>query len=156
VNWTALKPWLLMGLIFGVGMIAGASLVVVFHPEAPHGPPGLQQMRSHWLMHLTHELDLTQDQQTKIEPILTDASNQIEALHHEELDKISGIMDKANEKITPILTAQQQEELKKIRSERDHTFFAHPHSPDEGHRPGAGPMRDHSPGSSHGGPPPES
>ena len=145
---TPLKDWLLVALIFAVGMIAGASLMVAFRHEGPHEPPGAQQIRNHWLAHLTRALELTPDQQAKIEPILADAGNQIQALHRDEIDRISKIMDNANERIAPLLTPAQQEELKKIHSERERAFSGHLR-PWDGPRGPGGPN-----GFPPGGPPP--
>jgi len=137
VTWAALKPWLIMALIFGVGMVAGGSLVIAFHPGAPLNPPGEQQIRAHWMMHLTHRLHLTPDQEAKIEPIIADAVNHIQAQHDEEVGKFGQIMDAANEKIALILTPDQQAMLKKMMSERPHEFPGRPH-PWEGPGPGPG------------------
>ncbi len=125
MSWVALRPWLLMALIFGVGMVAGGSLVIAFHAGEPHGPPGIQQMRHHWMTHLAERLKLTAEQQAKIEPILADAANQIQALHRDEVERIAKIMDSANQQIEPLLTSAQQEQLKQIRSERQHAFSGH-------------------------------
>jgi Spy/CpxP family protein refolding chaperone len=146
VNRPAWKPWLVMVLIFVVGMIAGAALMIAFHAEGPHGPASSQQLRNHWMMHLTSRLDLTADQQAKIEPILTDAGNRIQQLHHEEVDQFAKIMDQANDQIAPLLTPDQQDKLKKMRSEREREFSGHlrpwegsRHSPGEGGFPHDGP-----------------
>jgi Spy/CpxP family protein refolding chaperone len=82
-------------------------------------------MRHHWLTHLSQRLNLTAEQQAKIEPILNDAANQIQALHRDEVERIAKIMDSANQQIEPLLTPAQQEQLKQIRSERQHAFSGH-------------------------------
>jgi Spy/CpxP family protein refolding chaperone len=131
-----------MALIFAVGMVAGGALVVAFHAGEPHGPPGLQQMRHHWMMHLAERLNLTSDQQAKIEPILADAANRIQALHRDEVDRIAKIMDSANQQIEPLLTPAQQEELKQIRREREHAFSGHMGPGGPGEFPHNGPPPD--------------
>jgi Spy/CpxP family protein refolding chaperone len=139
VTWATLKPWLIMALIFGVGMVAGGSLVVAFHSGASRNPPGaVQEFRAHWMMHLSHRLNLTADQQTKIQPIVADAIDQIQKLHNEEIDKLGQIMDQANEKIEPILTADQQARLKEMMQERPHDFSGRPHPWEGPHPPGPG------------------
>ena len=127
-----------MALIFGVGMVAGGSLVVAFHPEAPHNPPGVQQFKAHWMMHLSHRLNLTPDQQTKIAPIVAEAVDHIQSLHNEEIEKLGQIMDAANEKIEPILTPDQQAELKKMMSARRRDLPGHPRPWEGPHPPGPG------------------
>jgi hypothetical protein len=124
VSWQKFKPWFVMGLIFLVGVITGGALMFGFRADLSH-PPGPQQIRSHWLMHLTERLQLTPDQQAKIQPILEDAGGQIQSLHGEEIEKISHIMQAANDKITPLLTAQQQAEMKQMETERQGDFQRH-------------------------------
>jgi Spy/CpxP family protein refolding chaperone len=137
VTWSAFKPWLIMALIFGVGMVAGGSLVVAFRSEAPHNPPGVQQFKAHWMVHLSHRLNLTPDQEAKIQPIIAEAVNNIQSLHNDEIDKLGQIMDAANEKIEPILTPDQQAKLKEMMREHAREFSGHPHPWEEPH-PGPG------------------
>jgi Spy/CpxP family protein refolding chaperone len=142
-----------MALIFGVGMVAGGSLVVAFRPEASHSPPAVQQFKAHWMTHLSHRLNLTPDQQSKIEPIVAEAVTSIQSVHNEEIDKLSRIVDETNQQIEKYLTADQQAELKKMMSERPHEFSGHshswegPHSPGPGAGPGGSSPRDGQPGS---------
>jgi Spy/CpxP family protein refolding chaperone len=140
VNGSRLKPWLAMGLIFVVGMVTGAALLFSFRGEWMH-PPGAQQLRHLWLTHLTHRLNLTADQQAKIQPILADAGNQIQALHRGEVDRIAQIMNSANGRIAPLLTPEQQAELQKMEQEGRRDFSGHMRSwdgPPE-HHSGDGP-----------------
>jgi hypothetical protein len=106
-----------MGLIFVAGMVSGAALAISFRSAFTH-PPGIQQLRNHWLTHLTA------------------AGNQIQALHHEEIGRISQIMATANQQISPLLTPDQQAELKTMESERQHTFSGHGHPWGEPHGDG--------------------
>ncbi len=141
MNWQRAKPWLVLGLIFVVGMITGGALTFGFRADWSH-PPDEHQLRNHWLTHLTQRLNLTPDQQTKIQPILTKAGDDIQALHRDEVGRISHIMEGANDQIAPLLTADQQAELKKMESERQRDFSGHMHNWGEGHghpNPG-GPM----------------
>jgi hypothetical protein len=124
VSWQKFKPWLVMGLIFLVGVITGGALMFGFRPDLSH-PPGPQQIRNHWLMHLTERLQLTPDQQAKIQPILEDAGAEIQKHHRDELEQISQIMQAANDKITPLLTAAQQAEMKQMEAERKGDFQRH-------------------------------
>ena len=58
--------------------------------------------------HLTKELDLTADQQAKIQPIIDAAKPQIKAIHEEAMQKIKAIMESTGAQIRPLLNAQQQ------------------------------------------------
>jgi Spy/CpxP family protein refolding chaperone len=67
----AARPWIILGLIFLLGAITGSLLTIGFGPRP--GPPGAQQMGSHWMRHLTERLKLSDDQQKQIEPWIMDA-----------------------------------------------------------------------------------
>jgi Spy/CpxP family protein refolding chaperone len=120
-----IKPWLAMGLIFVAGMVAGAALTFGFHPMDWEHPPGPQQMQRHWISHLTERLNLTADQQTKIEGILRDAGEHIRQNHREEVDKISQVMAAADAQIFPLLDDNQKAEFKKMQGERQRDFSHH-------------------------------
>jgi Spy/CpxP family protein refolding chaperone len=127
-----LKPWFYLAVIFLAGGVTGASLVVGLGPRFSH-PPTDRQMRNTWMLNLTRRLNLTADQQAKIEPILTDA-------HRNEVEQISQIMKKANDQVAAVLTPDQQAELQKMQKEmeqnRDRMF------PGPGHHHPWGPHDD--------------
>ena len=126
MSWAVFKPWVMMALIFGVGMVAGGALVVAFHPAGmSEPPPNVQDLRNHWMMHLSHRLNLTADQQAKIAPILDDATSRIESLHREEVGNLGKIMDETNGKIAQFLTAEQKAQLAEMRNEREREFSGH-------------------------------
>jgi len=141
------RVWLFLGLIFLVGAVTGMSLTMVTVRWWLQ-PPGEQQRRNEWMMRLTHRLDLTADQQAKIQPILTDAETQIQTLHHDEVERMASIIDTANSKISPILTPDQQKQLQEMEAEREKRFGSRmhgPHGDSDGHDgdrhgpPGPGP-----------------
>ena len=112
------KPWLLLALIFGVGMVTGASLAIALRSHFDH-PPGGPQIRTHWMMHLTQRLNLTPDQQAKIQPILADAEQQILSVHRDEVGRVAQIIDQTNTQIAGILTPEQQVQLQQLGKEMD-------------------------------------
>lgn len=128
-----LKPWLILALIFVLGAATGVSLTIGLGPRFSH-PPGAQQMKNRMLMGLTHRLNLTSDQQAKIDPIVTSIQSQIQQVHREEVGRISRIMEAANTQILPLLNSDQQAELQKMEKEmesqhdRDRTSAGHLHS----------------------------
>jgi Spy/CpxP family protein refolding chaperone len=143
------RPWIILALIFVLGAVTGSLLTIGFGPRFSPGPPGPQEMGNHWMMRLTHRLNLTDDQQTKIRPIVTDAEKQIEGVYRPAVGQISKIMQDANASIAQVLTPDQQAELQKMEQEHQ-TFSHHMHGRDHGHGPGdfhgAGPGG-HPPGS---------
>ena len=60
------------------------------------------------LEHLTKELNLTADQQTKVAPIVDAAKPQIRAIHEETMQKMRTILENAGAQIRPLLTPEQQ------------------------------------------------
>jgi Spy/CpxP family protein refolding chaperone len=141
----ALRPWLIMGLIFLVGIATGVLLMIGLGPRVVPPPAGAQEIGNRWMMHLTYRLQLTEDQQAKIRPIVANAGLQIQAAHREDLNRISGIMEATDKSIAAVLTPEQQEELKKVERDRDMFFSGRMHGM---RRMGPGP------GGAGGGPPP--
>jgi Spy/CpxP family protein refolding chaperone len=61
--------------------------------------------------HLTKQLDLTPDQQAKVQPIVEAAKPQIQAIHQDAMQKTKAVMDNTMAQIRPLLTAEQQQKL---------------------------------------------
>jgi Spy/CpxP family protein refolding chaperone len=95
------------------GAIALGGFVVV-QAQAGPGGPGRWHGHAFGLQHLTEKLDLTSDQQAKVQPILDAAKPQIAAIHHEAMQKAKGVMDGTLSQIRPLLTADQQKKLDAI------------------------------------------
>ena len=60
------------------------------------------------LEHITETLNLTPDQQAKIQPIVDQAKPQIIAIHEDAMQKTKAIMDNVMSQIRPMLTPEQQ------------------------------------------------
>jgi Spy/CpxP family protein refolding chaperone len=119
-----LRPWLVMTLIFVLGIVTGVALALTFAPHGPP-PPGDKQMERHWLDHLTRRLHLTENQRAKIGPILEGASQQIRGVHREEVDRVGHIFDDVDARISTLLTPDQQSEFQKLKQERQDDFARH-------------------------------
>jgi Spy/CpxP family protein refolding chaperone len=59
-------------------------------------------------------LDLTAEQQAKVQPILDQAKPQIAAIHQEAMQKMHTVMNSTLSQIRPILTGDQQSKLDAI------------------------------------------
>ena len=98
--------------IAAAGAIALGGFVVV---QAQPGAGG-----RHWHGHafglrgITEKLDLTADQQTKVQPILDAAKPQIAAIHQEAMQKMHTVMNDSLSQIRPLLNADQQKKLDAI------------------------------------------
>jgi Spy/CpxP family protein refolding chaperone len=63
---------------------------------------------------LTAKLNLTADQQTKVQPILDAAKPQIATIHQEAMQKMQTVMNSTLSQIRPMLNADQQKKLDAI------------------------------------------
>src|SRR3954465_12114027 len=70
------------------------------------GPEGFH--RGNPLEHLTKSLNLTADQQAKVQPIVDQAKPQLKAIHQEAMAKAKGVLENAMAQIRPLLTPEQQ------------------------------------------------
>jgi Spy/CpxP family protein refolding chaperone len=95
------------------GAIALGGFVVVQAQPGPGGP-------GHWHGHafglkgITEKLDLTADQETKVQPILDQAKPQIAAIHQEAMQKMQTVMSSTLSQIRPMLNEDQQKKLDAI------------------------------------------
>jgi Spy/CpxP family protein refolding chaperone len=99
------------------GAIALGGFVVV-QAQAGHGGAGHWRGHAFGLRGITEKLDLTADQEAKVQPILDQAKPQIVAIHQEAMQKMHTVMDSTLSQIRPMLTADQQSKLDAI--ERAH------------------------------------
>src|SRR4029453_17457200 len=83
----------------------------------PHGGFGLR--------HLTEQLNLTSDQQTKVQPILDAAKPQIAAIHQEAMQKAKTVIDSTLSQVRPLLTADQQKKLDAVQKAHQDMMNAH-------------------------------
>jgi Spy/CpxP family protein refolding chaperone len=106
------------------GAIALGGFVIV---QAQAGPGGPERWHGHafGLQHLTEKLDLTSDQEAKVQPILDAAKPQIAAIHQEAMQKMKTVMDGTMSQIRPLLTPDQQKKLDDIQKAHQDMMNAH-------------------------------
>jgi hypothetical protein len=120
---TYLTVLFLAGALAGafVGYNAGRRSViiaspVVAPPKPPAGsnwfprPPGPFQ-RENTRQRLARELELTEDQLTKIDPIITAFDQQLETMSKRNWEDLSLAISNRNERIKPFLTEEQVKKL---------------------------------------------
>ena len=89
--------------------IAAASLVYLQAKEpGEHGPQHEHQMMGNPLEHLSKDLNLTDDQKAKVQPIIDQTKPQMAAIHREAMEKMHALMENAGNQIRPLLTPEQQ------------------------------------------------
>ena len=101
--------------VVAAGAIALGGFALV---QAQPGAGGAGHWHGHGhafgLRGITEKLDLTSDQQTKVQPILDQAKPQIAAIHQEAMQKMKTVMDSSLSQIRPLLNADQQKKLDAI------------------------------------------
>src|SRR5467141_3228372 len=101
--------------VVAAGAIALGGFVVVHAQADPgHGGAGCAHGHAFGLRGISEKLNLTSDQQTKVQPILDQAKPQIAAIHQEAMQKAKTVIDSTLSQIRPLLTADQQTKLDAI------------------------------------------
>ena len=106
--------------IVTAGAIALGGFVVV---NAQPGPGG--HGHAFGLKGITDKLNLTADQQTKVQPILDAAKPQVAAIHQEAMQKMQTVMKSTLSQIRPLLNADQQTKLDAIQKAHQDMMNAH-------------------------------
>lgn len=111
-----------------------ASLVYLQAKEpkepGPHGPkhehgPGPHHEMGNPLEHLSKDLNLTDDQKTKVQPIIDQTKPQMAAIHKEAMEKMHALMESAATQIRPLLTPEQQTKFDAMKKAHEDMRKAH-------------------------------
>jgi Spy/CpxP family protein refolding chaperone len=113
--------------VVAAGAIALGGFVVVQAQPGPGGScgHGAWHGQAFGLNGITEKLNLTSDQQTKVQPILDQAKPQIVAIHQEATQKMKTVMDSTLSQIRPLLNADQQKKLDDIQKAHQDMMNAH-------------------------------
>jgi len=98
--------------VVATGAIALGGFIIV-QAQAESGF-GCARGHAFGLRGITDKLNLTADQQTKVQPILDQTKPQIATIHQDAMQKARTVIDGALSQIRPILTADQQKKLDAI------------------------------------------
>lgn len=94
--------------------ISAFSLGTAFAQTSPADQPGNRGGRGHRhnsIEQMTENLNLTPEQKAKVQPIIDQATPQIENIRREAMQKTKAVMDNAMTQIRPMLTPDQQKKL---------------------------------------------
>jgi len=116
--------------LVAAGALALGGFMIV---QAQPGPDAGGHGHGHGfgLQRITEKLDLTSDQQTKVQPIIDGAKPQIAAIHQEAMQKTKAVMDSTLSQIRPLLTPDQQKKLDDIQKAHQDVMNAHKELRDE-------------------------
>ncbi|MFZ3375939.1 MAG: hypothetical protein WA183_10330 [Chthoniobacterales bacterium] len=96
----------------------GAIALGGFAIAQAEGGPGRWHGQGLSLEHLTKTLNLTSDQQAKVQPILNQAKPQIIAIHKDAMQKTQAVMAGTMSQIRPLLTPEQQTKFDAVQKAR--------------------------------------
>jgi Spy/CpxP family protein refolding chaperone len=112
----AVRIVLYAGLIFLAGAITGALVAPMVGRHFMRLPDSPQLSRL-LLAHLRSGLDLTAEQEKKIKPLVEKSCADMEAIHHQTMQRVVDRLNETSEKISAFLTAEQKVKLKKMEAE---------------------------------------
>ncbi len=102
--------------------IGALSLGTAF-AQTPEASPqsyrgGGRGHRHNPLEQMTGNLNLTPDQKARVQPIIDQATPQIESIRREAMQKTRAVMENALAQIRPLLTPEQQKQLEASSNDR--------------------------------------
>ena len=116
---TNTKRNLLTLIAIGALALAGYAFAETQDGQGGGGKPrGWRGGHGFALAHMVKSLNLTTDQQAKVQPLIEQARPQIIAIHKEAMEKTHAIMDKTMSQIRPILTPEQQKKFDALQKAR--------------------------------------
>ena len=107
------------------GAIVLGGIVMVQAQPGAGGGGGRGHGKRLMLERLPQELNLTSEQQTKVQPIIDQAKPQIATIRREAMQKMKAVMDSTMSQIRPLLTADQQKKLDDIQKAHQDMMNAH-------------------------------
>ena len=93
------------------------------HGPKHHGPD--HHMMGNPLEHLSKDLNLTDDQKTKVQPIVDQVKPQMKAIHEEAMKKMHALLEGAGSQIRPLLTPEQQVKFDAMKKAHEDMQKAH-------------------------------
>ncbi len=101
-----------------IGVIALAGYAFAQSQNGFGGHHGGWQGQGFAMGHLTKALNLTAEQQSKVQPLIDQARPQIVAIHKDAMEKTHAVIDRTMSQIRPILTPDQQKKFDDLQKAR--------------------------------------
>jgi hypothetical protein len=117
------KPWqicLVLVLIFLAGGVSGG--LVAFKVARSILPPPPRDWVARQFERVTHELELTPEQQAKIQPIIQRRMDEVNRLRREAFKSGREIMTRMEAEVAAVLTPAQREKYERILKERQESL----------------------------------
>ena len=74
---------------------------------------------------MSKDLNLTDDQKAKVQPIIDQTKPQLAAIHKEAMEKAHALLENATNQIRPLLTPQQQQKFDAMKKAHEDMRKAH-------------------------------
>ena len=116
--------------LIAASAIALAGFIMVQAQPQPGGD-GRGHGKRFMVERLAQDLNLTSEQQAKVQPIIDQTKPQIAAIHREARQKTKAVMDSMVSQIRPLLTPDQQKKLDDIQKAHQDVMNAHKELRDE-------------------------
>ena len=116
-------------LVFVAGVTSGGLLSSLHMRRHFLGPPQSGEVGDRMREHLRRALDLTPEQAEKIAPIVDATSAKLEAIRVETAQRVRSAMEESERQISPQLTPEQQEKLRKLKLEHHRVLMHHGFNP---------------------------
>jgi Spy/CpxP family protein refolding chaperone len=129
-----LTRWKLVGYMTALFVAGAAAGALATRPSPPK--PKLDLTES-IRRHLQHKLNLTPEQQQKIEPLVEAAGDKIKTLQDTSLKEITQVSDALDAQIAPMLNPDQANILAKMVKDRHDAMCRHLNKPSADFKPGA-------------------
>ena len=112
-RWQALAA--LAGL-FLLGVVSGGLGAHLYYARALARPPGPPPFVDRFMgPHLERRLDLSPEQRRQVREVLDETRRETEALRHDLAPRMREVMERSEQRIRKILTAEQRERFEQLR-----------------------------------------
>jgi Spy/CpxP family protein refolding chaperone len=115
---TQSKIILYLAIIFVAGGITGTVIAWGSAKRKMADPPSMEKVCSSLQERLKTKLELTPDQLKKIQPILDQAAQEMQAIHGKTMEQIDQTVRRTHEEIAKELSPAQKKKLAELDSER--------------------------------------
>jgi Spy/CpxP family protein refolding chaperone len=104
--------------IFVAGAVSGWMVSGKFARHTPSAPPRMDEMASALRTCMHGRLNLTAEQQPKVDAIIEKSSREMQTVHGENMKRIRQVMSNRTAQLNAILTPEQQAQFAQIEKER--------------------------------------
>lgn len=104
--------------LFAAGGVSGWMVAAKMAKERAFAPPRFEEYATRMRTQLHERLDLTPDQQSRIDTIIEQSSREMNSIHGELMKRVRLGMSNRNARINAILTPEQQKKFETFEKER--------------------------------------